>query len=200
MWAWLYPLPFSTWKGVHSGTWHASSRPLGKAVWCHLVAHSLHLFPFSLVTPCRSSLLLDSSLSFSSLFLTLPSSMLSFPWKWVLEAPLSPTPCNPMDCSPPVSSLHGILRARILESPGPPCLPWCPGLYPTHPGWHWPISAEWEQPLQWFCVYKRHWAPSSFPLGLTEEVTQALWSLTITAAIEAQRESFCWWVGSEADC
>ena len=27
----------------------------------------------------------------------------------------SPTLCNPMDCSPPGSSVHGIFRARILE-------------------------------------------------------------------------------------
>ena len=26
-----------------------------------------------------------------------------------------PTPCNPMDCSPPVSSVHGISQARILK-------------------------------------------------------------------------------------
>ena len=25
------------------------------------------------------------------------------------------TPCKPMDCGPPVSSVHGILQARILE-------------------------------------------------------------------------------------
>ena len=28
---------------------------------------------------------------------------------------LCPTPCNPMDDSPPGSSVHGILQARILE-------------------------------------------------------------------------------------
>ena len=28
---------------------------------------------------------------------------------------LSPTLCNPMDCSPPSSSAHGILQARILK-------------------------------------------------------------------------------------
>ena len=28
---------------------------------------------------------------------------------------LSLTLCNPMDCSPPGSSVHGILQARILE-------------------------------------------------------------------------------------
>ena len=25
------------------------------------------------------------------------------------------TPCDPMDCSPPGSSVHGILQARLLE-------------------------------------------------------------------------------------
>ena len=28
---------------------------------------------------------------------------------------LCPTPCNPLDCSPPGSSVHGISQARILE-------------------------------------------------------------------------------------
>ena len=28
---------------------------------------------------------------------------------------LCPTLCNPMDCNPPASSVHGILQARILE-------------------------------------------------------------------------------------
>ena len=32
-----------------------------------------------------------------------------------LVAQLCPTLCNPMDCSPPGSSVHGILQARILE-------------------------------------------------------------------------------------
>ena len=30
-------------------------------------------------------------------------------------AELCPTLCDPMDCSPPGSSVHGILQARILE-------------------------------------------------------------------------------------
>ena len=33
----------------------------------------------------------------------------------VLVAELCPTLCNPMDCSLPNSSVHGILQARILE-------------------------------------------------------------------------------------
>ena len=35
--------------------------------------------------------------------------------KKVLVAPLCLTLCNPMDCSPPSSSVQGILQARILE-------------------------------------------------------------------------------------
>ena len=33
----------------------------------------------------------------------------------VLGAQSCPALCNPMDCSPPDSSVHGILQARILE-------------------------------------------------------------------------------------
>ena len=33
----------------------------------------------------------------------------------VLVAQSCPTLCDPMDCSPPGSSVHGTLRARILE-------------------------------------------------------------------------------------
>ena len=33
----------------------------------------------------------------------------------LLVAPFSPTLYDPMDCSPPHSSVHGILRARILD-------------------------------------------------------------------------------------
>ena len=32
-----------------------------------------------------------------------------------LVAQLCPTLCDPMDCGPPGSSVHGILQARILE-------------------------------------------------------------------------------------
>ena len=46
---------------------------------------------------------------------------LSLPWAHqlalvvVLVAQLSPTLCDPLDCSPPGSSVRGILQARILE-------------------------------------------------------------------------------------
>ena len=49
---------------------------------------------------------------------TLNSICLSFqPWKKVkvFVTQSCPTLCDPMDCSPPGSSVHGILQARILE-------------------------------------------------------------------------------------
>ena len=46
-----------------------------------------------------------------------PGRIPTFPhpqWSCVLVAPLCPTLCDPMDCSPPGSSVHGILQARML--------------------------------------------------------------------------------------
>ena len=51
-------------------------------------------------------------------------------------AHLCSTLCNPLDCSPPGSSSHGILQARILEwlpFPSPGDLPY-PGIKPRSPG------------------------------------------------------------------
>ena len=37
------------------------------------------------------------------------------PHKWSEVAQSCPALCNPVDCSPPGSSVHGILQARVLE-------------------------------------------------------------------------------------
>ena len=53
----------------------------------------------------------------------------------VLVAQSCLTLCNPVDCSPPGSSVHGILQARILERvaiPSPGDLP-NPGIKPRSP-------------------------------------------------------------------
>ena len=53
----------------------------------------------------------------------------------VLVAQLCPTLCDPMDYSPPGSSIHGILQARILEwvaLPSPRDRP-NPGIEPRSP-------------------------------------------------------------------
>ena len=63
-----------------------------------------------------------------------------------------PTLCDPMDCSPPDSSVHGILQARILEwlpCPPPGDLPDLgikPGslLSPALAGRSFTTSATWE--------------------------------------------------------
>ena len=39
-----------------------------------------------------------------------------------------PTLCNPMDCSPPGSSVHGIFQARILERVA---ISFSRGIFPT---------------------------------------------------------------------
>ena len=45
---------------------------------------------------------------------------------------LCPTLCSPMDCSPPGSSVHGILQVRTLPCPPPGDLP-NPGIKPESP-------------------------------------------------------------------
>ena len=36
-------------------------------------------------------------------------------WWWWFSCSVVSDSCDPMDCSPPGSSVHGILQARILE-------------------------------------------------------------------------------------
>ena len=77
--------------------------------------------------------------------------------------------CDPMDCSPPGSSVHGILQARILEWVAMPssressqprhriCISWIAGGFFTAEPWgkpyedissHRPFNPEEHQPLQ----------------------------------------------------
>ena len=59
--------------------------------------------------------------------LSLLLTMLSLKVK-VLIAESCPTPCDPVDCSLPGSSVHGILQARIQEWPA---MPFFRGICPT---------------------------------------------------------------------
>ena len=61
-----------------------------------------------------------------------------------------PTLCNPMDCSQPGSSDHGILRARILEWVAMPSSQGSPP--PTPPG------------IRPICPVSPHWQADSLPL------------------------------------
>ena len=69
-----------------------------------------------------------------------------------VHAQLCPTLCNPMDCSLPGSSVHGIFQARILEqvaisSPGDRPNPGVKPVSPASPalaGGFFTTSATWE--------------------------------------------------------
>ena len=62
----------------------------------------------------------DSYVFSDSLIAQIPSFLKMIWWNMVcvcvLVAQSCPIPCNPMDCTPPGSSVHGILQARILEN------------------------------------------------------------------------------------
>ena len=80
-------------------------------------------------------------------------------WLKVLVVQWIPTLCDPMDCSPPGSSVHGILQARILEwvampssrgSSQPGIEPGSPALQadslPAEPAGE---PTEWKKPLNY---------------------------------------------------
>ena len=73
----------------------------------HLLVLSLHSF----FSPSKTPFYPDSSLSNSPSELTKRLSFQSL----VLAAQSYPTLCEPRDCSPPGSFVHGILQVRILE-------------------------------------------------------------------------------------
>ena len=69
------------------------------------------------------------------------------------------TLCDPMDCSPPGSSVRGVLQARILEwvaMPSSSGSSWPPGIepmsltFPALAGVFFTTSTTWEAPWQWW--------------------------------------------------
>ena len=80
-------------------------------------------------------------------------------WKSKREVAQSfPTLCNPMDCSPPGSSVHGILQARILE--------WVAISF----------SRESSQPRDWIQVSRI--AGRCFNLWATREAHYIIWMMS----------------------
>ena len=105
-----YPLPS---PGVHS-----NSRPSGR--WCH-PAISSSVVPFS---SCPLSLPASESFPMSQLFASggqsigvsaLASVLWKWKWKWKWSHLVVSDSLWPVDCSPPSSSVHGILQARVLQ-------------------------------------------------------------------------------------
>ena len=67
---------------------------------------------------CNSCLVLPAELQSSWIsweIKTIQYIIILYYYKYCVCAQLCPTLCNPMDCSPPGSFVHGILQARILE-------------------------------------------------------------------------------------
>ena len=80
----------------------------------------------------------------------------------VLVAQSHPTLCNPMDCSPPGSSVHGILQTRILEwiAISPPVMALTQGLnfgppYCRQILYHWVTREALDPPTFENCVLTR---------------------------------------------
>ena len=70
-------------------------------------------------------------------------------WKLkVLVTQLCPTLCNPLDCSRPYSSIHGILQARTLE--------WVAMPFPK--GSSWPRDRTWVSHIagRFFTIWARN--------------------------------------------
>ena len=70
-----------------------------------------------------------------------------------------PTLCNPMDYSPPVSSVHGILQARILEWGAMPISSqprgWMSLVSPTLAGRFLTTSTTWEAWDFWYMLFAK---------------------------------------------
>ena len=83
------------------------------------VPHQLYVCPLYIYVPSLlllPSILTPSHSSRSSQSTELaPCAKQQLPTEWMKTAQSCWTLCNPMDCSLPGSSIHGILQARILE-------------------------------------------------------------------------------------
>ena len=94
---------------------------------------------------------------------------------------------NPMDCSPPGSSVHGILQARILEWVAMPCRgsAWprdqthisC--TFPAQAGGFFTTSAAWEAHLfyRWVKLKFYHWEKLAKCVSISVQLPP-LWELT----------------------
>ena len=89
----------------------------------------------------------------------------------VLVAQTCPTLCNPMDCSPPDSSVHGILQARILE--------WVAN--PSSRGTSWP-----RDQTQVSCIARRF-----FTIWATPEISNTMADLKYTHNTHKVRRAWC---------
>ena len=94
----------------HTDKWPFSSYHIKRPAW-----HELALLMLTLTNPGEVAFV---RFLLCKVSLTPPDPLLYYiPWERSMDvhAQSYPTFCDPMDCSPPGSSAHGILQARILE-------------------------------------------------------------------------------------
>ena len=98
----------------------------------------------------------------------------------VLVAQLYPTLCDPMDCSPPGSSVHGILQARILE--------WI--AIPFSRGSSWPYDQTWVYCVasRFFTIWatRKTWILTGCPTNLTQFWHYLPWESVRSHMLRAQ--------------
>ena len=103
-----------------------------------------------------------------------------------LVAQLCPTLCDPVDCSPPGSSVHEILQTRILD--GLPCLP--PGVLPN-PGIK---SISLVSCSGWWILHHWHHLGSpTCPIEGAQLVSNSWPSLCLSSFIQRKREWITTW-------
>ena len=116
-------------------------------VWMHCLVHSWHQQTICAALAASSVFLRDANLVW---------------WPW-LVAQSCPTLCNPLDCSPPGSSVHGILQAECwsgLPFPSPGALLPKLGIEMASPAW--PADSLLSEPPPSIQSSKAHWV---LPLG-----------------------------------
>ena len=99
----------------------------------------------------------------------------------VLVTQLCPTLCNPMDCSPPGFSVHGILQARIPE--------WVTIPFSRGSSWGWNLSLLHSR---WILYHlSQHGGPISLPLFvLCIIITHVPWRMTYITTNDDYAEDF----------
>ena len=86
------------------------------------------------------------------------------------------TLCDPMDCSPPGSSVHGVLQARI---PGVGCQALLQGIFQTQ-GWNSHL------------LLLLHWQVGSLPLAPPGEPKRAKWQASPTYKVAGKPKRMGW--------
>ena len=143
---WLFDWPWVNLTSAFPGILTQSNTPLQRGTWARVWEQGPQSCPdcrWWVWTGFRPSLLWGFLNTVSHLHCCKPfNRKLSFPRGRIMKGCLSahslqscPTLCDPMDCSPPDSSVHGTLQARIwsgLPCPPPGDLPE-PGIEPESP-------------------------------------------------------------------